>query len=83
MNQIASQFCRWSSRCSHKTRFSKRSHTEARIIRLSNSDAGRNSDLFMPYRCEMCQGFHFGHKCSPIDHFEEERGEVRYAISAD
>ncbi len=81
MARLEYLFCNWASSCSAKTRYSKRDHAEAQISRLRRSDERRDNESLNPYKCQFCNGFHFGHRCSSIQ--IEQEGENSHACYAD
>jgi len=53
-------FCRWSSSCASKVRFSHAKHAQMRIRQISHS-GGFGVGRLVSYRCRFCSGFHIGH----------------------
>lgn len=60
-----SNFADHASKCGYKKRYSKRSHAEAMLLRMTRgrlSSGTVNSDSLAVYRCKYCDGFHVGHQ---------------------
>lgn len=65
---VDSDFCRWTSSCKNKIRFSRAAHAKSRIRRILDSGNGLTVDALAAYRCQFCGGFHIGHiRCNPSE----------------